>query len=450
VAETDKKKLPEHYVQIDRVRCNGCVLCMKICPKKAIRVEGGRMAKITGVCIDCGECIRVCPRGAIRAHTTEGVDIDRSSIILSVSPVLYTQFGPDVSPGEIVAALKQMGFLAVYDECDAYVLFNLAVAQYLRETRGNPEVPRPLFSSICPVVMRLIADRFPSLLGNITPIIPPSELVARHAKDMASKLSRDMKKKIRIYQITPCSAKMMSLYKSLVVGTSALDGVIGISTVYHEIVKHLQEGGKAVKLSRHSGIGWCMSGGEIAGMAQGNYLAVSGMQETILYLEKIEMGLLRDIEYVEFRTCSEGCIGGPLTVCDKYQAKYTIQQSMRMHGHRQAIKHQVKDINKHFIKTFEPERNIASKYMKQIFRKRVYFTDQKPWPPVRKNEGVSFSEAIKREKHVEEVYKILPGKECGACGSPDCRTFAEDVADHKANLHACVFLPAGRTKGGGK
>ena len=450
MAETDKNKLPEHYVQIDSARCNGCVLCMKICPKKALRVEGGKMAKITGLCIDCGECIRACPRSAIRAHTTEGTDIDRSSIILSVSPVLYTQFGPDVSPGEIVAALKQMGFLEVYDQCDAYVLFNLAVAQYLRETRDNPEVPRPLLSSICPVVMRLIADRFPSLLGNIIPIIPPSELVARQARDMASKLGRDLKKKSRIYQITPCSAKMISIYKPLVVGTSAVDGVIGISAVYHEIVQHLQEGVKAVKPFRHSGIGWCMSGGEIAGMARGNYLAVSGMQETIHYLEKIEMGLLRDIEYVEFRTCSEGCIGGPLTVCDKYQAKYAIQHYMGTHGFRRDIKQQVKPVNKQVIKTFELERDIACNYMKQIFRKRAYFTDQKPWPPVCKNEGVLFSEAIKREKRVEEVYATLPGKECGACGAPDCRTFAEDVADRRATLDACVFLPAGRKKGGKK
>ena len=29
------------YVHIDENRCNGCVLCMKACPTKAIRVENG-------------------------------------------------------------------------------------------------------------------------------------------------------------------------------------------------------------------------------------------------------------------------------------------------------------------------------------------------------------------------------------------------------------------------
>jgi len=40
---------------------------------------------------------------------------------------------------------------------------------------------------------------------------------------------------------------------------------------------------------------------------------------------------------------------------------------------------------------------------------------------------------------VEEILRLLPRKECGACGSPDCRTFAEDVIDGKASLGSCVY-----------
>jgi len=59
------------YVEIDEDRCNGCILCMKVCPTKAIRVQEGRVARVVGVCVDCAECIRVCPRGAIHAITTD-------------------------------------------------------------------------------------------------------------------------------------------------------------------------------------------------------------------------------------------------------------------------------------------------------------------------------------------------------------------------------------------
>ena len=46
---------PVRYVQIDESLCNGCVLCMKACPTKAIRIKEG-LAQVQGFCINCGEC----------------------------------------------------------------------------------------------------------------------------------------------------------------------------------------------------------------------------------------------------------------------------------------------------------------------------------------------------------------------------------------------------------
>ena len=103
-----QKDNPFHYVQIDEKLCNGCVLCMKACPTKAIRVRDGRVARIVGVCIDCGECVRVCPRGAIKANITEfGDQKDLRYSAISASAVLYTQFGKDVMPNDVLLALAK-------------------------------------------------------------------------------------------------------------------------------------------------------------------------------------------------------------------------------------------------------------------------------------------------------------------------------------------------------
>ncbi|MEJ2025197.1 MAG: 4Fe-4S binding protein, partial [Deltaproteobacteria bacterium] len=103
------------YVKIDETRCNGCVLCMRACPTKAIRVVEGRLAKLVGVCVDCGECIRVCPRGAIRAISSGKRDIaDAKYSVVSASTVLYTQFGEEVTPNDILLGLKRMGFSYVH------------------------------------------------------------------------------------------------------------------------------------------------------------------------------------------------------------------------------------------------------------------------------------------------------------------------------------------------
>jgi Na+-translocating ferredoxin:NAD+ oxidoreductase RNF subunit RnfB len=49
------------------------------------------------------------------------------------------------------------------------------------------------------------------------------------------------------------------------------------------------------------------------------------------------------------------------------------------------------------------------------------------------------SKGIERQNRVEEILRSLPRKECGVCGSPDCRTFSEDVIDGKASLGSCVY-----------
>jgi len=35
---------------------------------------------------------------------------------------------------------------------------------------------------------------------------------------------------------------------------------------------------------------------------------------------------------------------------------------------------------------------------------------------------------------------VLPGKNCAACGAPDCATLAEDIVRGEASLADCVFV----------
>ena len=40
---------------------------------------------------------------------------------------------------------------------------------------------------------------------------------------------------------------------------------------------------------------------------------------------------------------------------------------------------------------------------------------------------MDFKTAIEKMSRIEEIYQTLPGIDCGACGSPTCRAFAEDI-----------------------
>ncbi|MBW1734449.1 MAG: 4Fe-4S binding protein [Deltaproteobacteria bacterium] len=419
---------PVSYVRIDESLCNGCVLCMKACPTKAIRVKGGRVASIVGVCIDCWECVRVCPRGAIRAITSDALDLqNKEDIILSPSTVLYSQFGQDILPNDVLLGLKGMGFGYIHDQSYTSEIFNLAIELYIKENRERPDAPLPFISPVCPVVVSLIAYRFPSLLRHIPPLVTPREIVAREGKArMSLKQGRDPEE-FKVLHITPCPSKMMCMNEPVLQKRSFLDAAIGINTIYEDLKESMGRVEDDIVLHHSGGIGlsWGMSGGEISGLDL-NCLAISGLRETIHYLEKIEMGLLSDIEYVEFRACTEGCLGGPFTVMDKYRGKRNLQKLVRMFG---------------------VERRIKYDYVKKLYDRGWFFTDKSDFPEAWKRPrptASDISRAIERENRVEKILGLLPRRECGACGCPDCRTFAEDVADGKDSIESCAFLGRSR------
>ncbi len=412
--------IPFHYVQIDEDLCNGCVLCMKACPTKAIRIRHGRVARIEGICIDCGECIWVCPRGAIKVIPA-GKDLSTMPrhAIMSVSPVLYSQFGDHVMPNDVLLALRKV-FKYVYDQSYTNELCNVATELYLKENRAKEGNTWPLISRSCPVVNRLIAHRFPSLFKHILPIITPREIAAKRLKEGLLLEGISQTEDIGVFHITSCSAERISIKEPMLLQSSYLNGAVGLNDVYPLIKKELKniDGGTMLHRSSGVGIGWAISGGELSGLDSGSFLAVSGIPQTLRYLEKIEMGLLSDIEYVELRACPGGCVGGSMTVTDRYLAKHTVQRLVRMFGVEKRVK--------------RPEVEAA-------YQAGWFFSAKKKLPPEDEPGRLSVAEAIKRQKQVEETLQLLPKKECGACGSPDCRTFAEDVVDGTNSLKNCVF-----------
>jgi hypothetical protein len=166
------------------------------------------------------------------------------------------------------------------------------------------------------------------------------------------------------------------------------------------------------------GLGWGMSGGEIAGLEK-DCLAVSGIQESIRYLEKIEMGLLQDIDYIEIRTCTGGCLGGPYTVVDKYLAEHNLRKMIGNYG---------------------LEKRVKSDYVKKLYEAGWFFTDKWIDHEEDQTSPSAIAEGIEKANSVEELLRQLPQSECGMCGSPNCRTFAEDVIDGRMPLENCLYL----------
>jgi CO dehydrogenase/acetyl-CoA synthase gamma subunit (corrinoid Fe-S protein) len=50
------------------------------------------------------------------------------------------------------------------------------------------------------------------------------------------------------------------------------------------------------------------------------------------------------------------------------------------------------------------------------------------------------AKAIQKLHQKQDLYERLPKIDCGACGSPTCVTFAEDVVKGSATADDCVFI----------
>lgn len=409
-----------HSVRVNEKKCIGCVKCMKACPTKAIRVREGKAKIITERCIDCGECLRVCPYDAIEPITTSSADLNKFKYTVAIpSPVIYSQFGQQVMPNEILATLKRIGFNHVYDEALICEMQNTVIEEYLDHNKSK----RPVISSTCPVVVRLIQRLFPSLCELIIPIEPPREIAAKILKEEISREKNIPVEDIGVINITPCSAKMVSINHPETMKKSYLDGAISIRNIYNKVMMTLKKEVEKFMTQEMSpvsgiGIGWAISGGEIRGLKYHNSVSVSGVYDTIKILEDIESGKLKNIEYLECLICPDGCIGGPLTVESRFIAKSNILRLRRILGDKKRVN--VKQVKKLFEDDFFS------------FESDV---KPKPFAPLDKDR----EKAIKKMQRKHEIIEKLPRTDCGVCGAPDCATFAEDVVRGKANLKNCIF-----------
>ena len=428
-----QKQTSTCFVRFDQELCTGCSSCLRVCPTKAIRVKDKKAVRIVEQCIGCGECLRACREGAVSAATAgpEVLEKDHVAIAL-VSPVLYAQF-PGVMPKDVLLGLRRMGFQHTIDMSYFLEMFQFATEEFISRNRKSQIAPWPLISPVCPVVVRLIAFQFPNLLANVLPVLRPVALMAREVKSRLIPEYSKNGKDVVLYYINPCPTKKDPTCLPARKRSGPADMALGINDIYPALVKHVDQIQSADNIPFYqtrseyetcatgNASMWAMSGGEIADMDIDKSLAVSGMQETVSYLEKIEMGLFQDIEYIEFRTCREGCLGGVLTVIDKYLAKGAVQK---------------------MIKRFGLGRRLHRENILRMYEKGEFQSEKKPSKLTRLFGAHKEALSIDSVRQIDKVMDLIKGTDCTACGAPDCRTFAEDVVRGDATLKECLFVGA--------
>lgn len=410
-----------HAIRIESGRCAGRMACLRACPTEAIRVRHGKAQILEDRCIDCGECARVCPHNAIVPRTSSFTDFSKFKYTVALpSPALYGQFRKDVVPQMILAGLHKIGFDDAADVACATEAVSVAIEEYLAGYRG----PLPLLSPFCPAIVRLIQVRHPSLIELLIPIESPMEIAAREIKRKKARELGLKHHEIGVIYLTPCPVKMVAIKKPPRKRVSHLDGAIAISEVYNPLLAamagldtgHLEDG-----TVRGIGLGWPVIGAQVASLKAESSLAVGGLADVERILEEIERGKLSDIQYVECQACPQGCCGGSLTVDNPYVARAKLLQL----------------VNKFGGTPCQDRNTIKALYDRNYFSLPGIIPPRPPAPLDRE-----ISRAIEKRQRIQDVYETLPDIDCGACGSPTCVSFAEDVVLERARYEDCVVLSA--------
>ncbi|NLD19817.1 MAG: 4Fe-4S dicluster domain-containing protein [Clostridiales bacterium] len=402
-------------IRLAEKHCIGCIHCVRNCPTEAIRIRNWKAFITPERCIECGMCIKVCPRHAIKpvVDTLDTLKDYDYRIAIPASAFLG-QFRNVKSRNHLLTALKQVGFDDVYEEAIGAEMISHATRKLLKSGRRK----LPLISSGCPSVLKLIQVRFPNLIEHVLDYRPPVEVVAGLARKDAETKYPD--KKIGIFFIAPCTAKISFIKESGEIIETDIDEMVAISDVYKLVLKNLKEleGSQVEELEKTGvmGLRWTNTGGEAIALDTDKFIAVDGIHEVMDILEKIEDEKIDDLEFVEADACVGGCFGGSLTVEDIYSAKSNmkiiIDEAKEKYGNS-------------FLYVSRQEGELDRN------RELTYR------PVLRLDDDLNVS--MKKMEEMKRIVKELPGIDCGVCGAPTCKAFAEDVVRGQITERACII-----------
>lgn len=405
----------QHSVSLDIEKCKGCTSCVHHCPTEAIRIRDRHAVIDPMRCIDCGECIRICPHQAKIALRDDLLDLQRFKWKIALpAPSLYAQFNNLDDVDFVLQGLLDIGFDDIFEVSRGAELVTARTRQYLKLRKG----PRPVISSACPAIVRLIGLRFPSLKENILDLLPPMEIAAAMAREQALKDHPEFKKEdIGVCFISPCPAKMSYVKNGLPGYKSQVDVVVGFKDVYFLLINEMKYSRRPKTLSESGmiGIGWAASGGEAMALFNDAYLAADGIDNCIRVLDRIEGGDFPNLEFVELNACPGGCVGGAMTMQDPFIAKARLQTLRRF-----------MPVSQNFVDE------------KEAIPESYFVKDMGSYTPLNRLSD-NMAESMRMLKEIRELKEELPGFDCGACGAPTCRAFAEDVVKGNASKYDCVL-----------
>ncbi len=153
--------------------------CVRVCPADAVAVEGAIVRIVDEACTRCGLCLPACPHDAIEAlgdvsRALELAQAGRAALILSVECAVH--FYP-ATPNQVVNACYAAGFRSVHRG----VLGDELVAHEYLALWADGDWGT-MIRSTCPVIVETVRTQYPELIPYLAPVATPIAAEARYLK----------------------------------------------------------------------------------------------------------------------------------------------------------------------------------------------------------------------------------------------------------------------------
>ena len=402
-------------IEVDHRKCRRCSYCVRVCPAKAIKIGKEGFRVIRERCIMCGVCIRSCPQEALTYHGgfprvkeyfAHGV---KTIAVLDPSFPIETDLG---KPGQLVSALKRIGFEEVWEGAFGAELVSQAYFKLLRD-----ETITPLISSFCSAIIFCIQKYYPELIPNLAPVVSPMIAIGRVARHVKGP-------EWKIVYITSCLARRGEMRAPEVSG--AIDEVITFADM-RRLVGELGIDCSALAETHFDGPRPYQ--GRIIPVIGGLYRNVSpsfdvlmdeisvigGPRRTIEALKQMAEGV-RQGKFLDVVFCY-GCVDGPfarrdLSILDR---RHIIAQYTKSETARQDIVGVMTELDR----------------FKDIDLHRSFLNMEQRLPTPTEDQ----IRAV-----LEKIGKMPPNRnlDCRACGYPSCREKAIAVVQGLAREENCL------------
>ena len=375
--------------------CVKCLKCLRICPTEAITIVHERVQIDSHKCINCGHCIEVCNTQGLQGKGSTLIDINNYDKTVALLPsALLSCCGSLKEAARLVEAIGQTGFDEVVQMSEVEGALLERTAKIVRAAQD-----RPLISSFCPVVNRLIRLKFPMLLERVVDLDYPAEIAARRIRQQYGGKGR-----IGIFYFCECVSKLQLARYPYGNEGSEIDHAVSISDQFPLINRLRQNDARTLSLCAKGLAAAAPHTGALEGL---QVLEADGRDQVMQVLELAEFGLLNRFDYLSLSFCTNGCIGGQLLWGNPFEARLNLNQLLQQ-AHSQPCT--LNDLN----------------------------LSRPAEPP--DEDLLTMREKLRLFARINEVMEKLPHYDCGACGFASCRNMAENIALGKRKWSDCRII----------